>query len=120
MTTIAPYNPETEYYTEERCFITELRKTGENPACSIARARVEPGVTTRFHFVRGTIERYVILEGAGLVEVGDEKPGIVYPMDVVTIPANTRQRITNIGEVDLIFLCVCTPGFDPVNYVDVE
>lgn len=117
---IDPYNPETEYYTEERCYITELHKTSEDPACSIARARVEPGVTTRFHVVKDTIERYVILEGAGLVVVGDEKPGIVYPMDVVTIPVDSRQRITNIGEVDLIFLCVCTPGFDPVNYIDVE
>jgi mannose-6-phosphate isomerase-like protein (cupin superfamily) len=117
---IDPYNPETEYYTEERCFITELRKTSADPACSIARARVEPGVTTRFHFLKGTIERYVILEGTGKVEVGDEKPGIVNPMDVVTILTDTRQRITNIGEVDLIFLCVCTPGFLPENYIDVE
>jgi mannose-6-phosphate isomerase-like protein (cupin superfamily) len=120
MTAIDQYKPENEFYTEERCYITELRKTTVDPACSIARARVEPGITTRFHILKGTIERYVILEGAGLVEVGDEKPSPVHPMDVVTIPADTRQRITNTGEVDLIFLCVCTPGFDPLNYFDVE
>ncbi len=74
MTVIDPYSPRTEYYTEERCFITELRKTVDDPGCSIARARVEPGVTTRFHILKGTIERYVILEGIGLVEVGDNPP----------------------------------------------
>ena len=77
MTTIDLYSPETEYYTEERCFITELRKTADDPGCSIARARVEPGVTTRFHILKGTIERYIILEGTGLVEVGTEPPGQV-------------------------------------------
>lgn len=29
-----------------------------------------PGVTTRWHRVKGTSERYVILEGKGRVEVG--------------------------------------------------
>lgn len=120
MNKIDLYSPETEYYTEERCYITELRKTVDDPGCSIARARVEPGITTRFHILKGTIERYIILKGTGLVEVGTEPPSQVCPMDIVTIPAETRQRITNIGKEDLIFLCICTPGFDPKNYVDVE
>jgi mannose-6-phosphate isomerase-like protein (cupin superfamily) len=117
---IDPYNPETEYYTEERCYITELHKTSEDPACSIARARVEPGVTTRSHILKGTIERYVILEGGGLVEVGKEPPRPVHPMDIITIPAETRQRIKNTGKADLIFLCICTPRFDQANYLDLE
>jgi mannose-6-phosphate isomerase-like protein (cupin superfamily) len=120
MIKIDPYSPETEYYTEERCYITELRKTAVDPVCSIARARVEPGVVTCFHILKGTIERYVILEGAGLVEVGNEPPRPVHPMDIITIPAETRQSIMNTGNVDLIFLCVCTPGFLPENYIDAE
>lgn len=117
---IDSYNPESEYYTEEHCYITELRKTSVDPGCSIALARVEPGVTTRFHLLNGTVERYVILEGVGLMEVGNELPHLVHPLDVVTIPADTRQRITNTGKVDLIFLCVCTPGFLSENYTDAE
>lgn len=114
------YRPETEYFTDEQCFITELRKTGDDPECSIARARVEPGITTRFHLLKGTIERYVILEGSGLMEVGFDHPFQVSPMDIVTIPADMKQRITNTGTTPLIFLCICTPGFHPENYMDVE
>lgn len=114
------YSPNTEYYTEERCFITELHNSVEDPTCSIARARVEPGITTRFHNLVRTIERYVILEGNGLVEIGDEPARSVGPMDVVTIPADTRQRITNTGKADLIFLCVCTPRFLSENYIEEE
>ena len=120
MTILNSYKPETEYFTEEQCYITELRKTTDDPDCSIARARVEPGVTTHFHTLKGTVERYVILEGVGLMEVGNELPHLVHPLDVVTIPVDTRQRITNTGKVDLIFLCVCTPGFLSENYTDAE
>ena len=114
------YRPETEYFTDEMCFITELRKTVDDPGCSIARARVEPGITTRFHLLKGIIERYVILEGNGMMEVGSDQPYQVNPMDVVTIPADIRQRITNTSNTPLIFVCICTPGFTPDNYKDVD
>jgi mannose-6-phosphate isomerase-like protein (cupin superfamily) len=77
-----------------------------------------PGATTRWHRVQGTIERYVILEGKGLVEVGNLPPQEVGPGDVVIIPAGCRQRITNIGEKDLVFLCFCTPRFLQEAYQD--
>ena len=32
-------------------------------------------------------------------------------VDHVRIPANTPQRIANVGDVDLVFYCVCTPRF---------
>jgi len=31
--------------------------------------------------------------------------------DVVLIPPGTRQRITNMGDGDLVFLALCTPRF---------
>ena len=61
-----------EFHTDERCFITEHLNLPESPEASLALARVAAGVTTRLHAVRGTIERYVILKGTGLVEVGGE------------------------------------------------
>ena len=42
---IRPHDPAAEFYTEERCYITELSNLPEDPDCSIARARLEPGVT---------------------------------------------------------------------------
>jgi len=59
-----------EYFADERCYILELRNSPDDPDVSIARARVEPGVTTKRHRVVGTAERYVILEGAGVVFIG--------------------------------------------------
>jgi len=72
------------------------------------------------HRLVGTIERYVIIEGRGRVEVGDLPPREVAAGDVVIVPALCRQRITNIGKQDLTFLAICTPRFQQKNYEDVE
>lgn len=109
-----------EYFFREGCFITELSNSAEDQAVSIAQARVEPGQTTRWHRLQHTTERYVILSGAGIVEVGDEKPRPVSEGDVVLIPAFCPQRIHNNGSDDLIFLAICTPRFLPENYEDLE
>jgi mannose-6-phosphate isomerase-like protein (cupin superfamily) len=109
-----------EFFTEERCHITELSNIEADPGVSIARARVEPGVATRWHRVNGTAERYVILEGVGLVEVGNLPPLEVRYGDVVLIPPSCRQRITNLGKEDLIFLAICTPRFRQEAYEDIE
>jgi len=111
----------TEFLTPERCYIVELSNAPDDPGASIARARVEPGITTRRHRLSGITERYLILEGLGLVEVeGSLNPQKVVPGDVVIIPPSCSQRITNIGKGDLIFLAVCTPRFQPECYQDID
>lgn len=117
---IAKYSPEKEFYTPECCHILELFNKKDDEFCSIARARVEPGITTQLHALKGTIERYVIIEGVGEIEVGGEDPEIVRPLDTVLIPAGVSQRITNRGSTDLVFLCICTPKFDPECYQELE
>jgi len=109
-----------EYYFEEGCFIIELHNTPEDPAASVARARVEPGRTTRWHSLAAIRERYLILQGNGLVEIGDQPPRPVGPGDAVQIPPGCRQRIANTGAIDLIFLAVCTPRFVVAAYQDLE
>lgn len=106
-----------EYFFEEGCFILELLNDPADPAASIARARVPPGTTTLWHRLRATTERYVIASGEGLVSVGDAAPERVGPGDVVLIPPMTRQRIHNTGTEDLVFLAICTPRFEPGNYL---
>lgn len=118
--TIKRLNPGEEFYTPERCFIIELSNVPDDPDASIARARVTPGVTTRWHRLIGTAERCVILEGEGLVEVGSLPPQEVRAGDIVLIPSSCRQRITNIGQNDLIFLAVCTPRFTNEVYEDTD
>lgn len=111
---------ESEFFTLERCHILELSNSEADPSLSVARARVEPGITTALHRLNGVEERYVVLEGEGRMDVGDLEAAMVRPGDVVLVPAGIRQRITNTGEEDLIFLCVCTPRFYPESYEDVE
>lgn len=107
-----------EFYIEEQCFIAEYEN--EPDGLSLARARVKPGEKTRWHKLINTTERYIILEGEGLVEVGEIGPTKVVPGDIVVIPPQVNQRITNTGQSDLLFLCLCTPGFKQSNYLDSE
>jgi mannose-6-phosphate isomerase-like protein (cupin superfamily) len=100
-----------EFWTSEQCYITELSNSPDDPEVSIARTRVEPGVTTRWHRLRGIGERYCILYGKGRMEVEGLEPKEVYPGDVVLIPAGYLQRITNVGPDDLVFLAISTPRF---------
>ncbi len=114
---IKHYKAEDEYFFVEGCHINELHNSGNDPDCSIARARVSPGVTTAWHQLTNTVERYVIIEGKGRAEIEGLAPTTVGPGDVVNIPANAQQRICNTGKEDLIFLAICTPRFDEKNYV---
>jgi len=109
-----------EFATEERCHILQIANDPGDEFVSIARARVEPGVTTAWHRVKGTAERYVIVAGVGRVEVGGLGPVEVSAGDVVRIPADAPQRIANIGVGDLVFYAVCTPPFDRSRYESLE
>jgi len=109
-----------EFYTPERCHILEMSNSDADEALSVARARVEPGITTAFHRVKDTAERYVILSGEGRVQIGDESPEDVGTGDVVLIPPGFEQRISNTGSRDLIFLALCTPRFRAGNYEDTD
>ena len=106
----------TEFETEERCSILEVANDANDPKVSIARARVKPGVNTAWHQLTDTSERYLIISGQGRVEIDTLQATDVGPGDVVRIPANTPQRITNTGETDLIFYAICSPRFQAKSY----
>ena len=117
---INSFDPATEFSTAERCFITELMNDNSSPEISIARARVEPGVTTAWHTLNGVAERYLIVAGQGRMEMEGVEAVDVSASDTVCIPAGTPQRITNTGNEDLIFFAVCTPRFTPECYIGLE
>jgi mannose-6-phosphate isomerase-like protein (cupin superfamily) len=118
--TLRRIDPTAEHDIAERCAILELANDASDPAVSIARARVAPGVTTARHRLRGTVERYLILEGRGRVDIDGMPPAEVGPGDSVTIPAMCAQRIANLGDADLLFLAICTPRFVPACYESLE
>ena len=108
-----------EYLTPERCFIAENYSSTDSKV-SIASAKVNPGVTTVAHHLEGVDEVYIIIEGKGIMNVGNLEPTEVNAGDVVIIPAGTSQRITNRGKTDLIFYCICTPKFTANCYCNDE
>jgi mannose-6-phosphate isomerase-like protein (cupin superfamily) len=112
-------DPAAEFMTVERCSILESWNDESDSAVSIARARVEPGITTQLHRL-DVDERYVILQGRGVARVGELDGKEVGPGDVVLVPAGTQQQITNVGEPDLVFYCICSPRFDPAGYHALE
>jgi mannose-6-phosphate isomerase-like protein (cupin superfamily) len=109
-----------EIETQERCYILEVAHDSGDEFVSIARARVEAGVTTTLHYLEGVSERYVIVAGIGHVELNEQDLIEVSAGDVVRIPPDTPQRITNIGSSDLIFYCICMPPFTPNCYKSLE
>lgn len=118
--TIIQENLDTEFFTSEQCYITELSNSVNDPEVSIARARIKPGITTQWHRLNGVTERYYILSGKGVVEVGILAKQKVSPGDVILIPPMCRQRISNTGSEDLIFLAICSPRFSIDIYEDIE
>ena len=78
-----PAGGQDEFWTDERCFITEFHNNDASPETSLALARVEAGVTTQLHSLTGVIERYIVRKGEGILEVGlagrgrvaDHRPG---------------------------------------------
>lgn len=109
-----------EFVTDERCYISEVANDAADEFVSIARARVDVGVTTAWHRLHGISERYVIVSGHGLVEVEGLEPTPVGPGDVVRIAPGQAQRIANGGNEQLIFYAVCAPPFDAQAYVNLE
>lgn len=110
----------TEYYFDEGCHILELLNNDTDPAVSIARARVLPGQTTRWHKLQETTERYLIISGEGKVEIEDLEPAHVSAGDLALIPPGKAQRIRCTGENELIFYAICSPRFSRECYTDLE
>jgi mannose-6-phosphate isomerase-like protein (cupin superfamily) len=109
-------NIEDESFSDEQCYILESWNSERDASVSIARARVCPGVSTKLHRIKGIVERYLITHGSGEVAVGDMDPELAGPGDVVIIPKDVPQKITNSGDKDLIFYCICTPRFTADRY----
>ncbi len=112
-------DPGEERLTDERCHILETWNQPDDPDLSVARARVEPGVATRWHRLIGIAERYLIVEGEGLAQVEGMAPQALGVGDLLYIPAGRVQRITNTGHRNLIFYALCTPRFVHEAYKEV-
>ncbi len=86
---------------------------------SLAEARVAPGQTTQPHYHPQTEEIYYILQGCGRMWI-DKQCRDVGPGDAIAIPPGAAHQIKNTGEVTLLFLCCCAPGYEHTDTVLLE
>jgi mannose-6-phosphate isomerase-like protein (cupin superfamily) len=93
-------------------FLRELLHPGKDPldiGYSLAHAEVGPGGKTRPHRLKSA-EVYYVLEGRGLMHVGNEQAEVAAGQ-AVYIPPDTTQFIENPGPGRLAFLCIVDPAW---------
>jgi len=100
------------FVTKDGSQIRELMHPSRHGARaqSLAEATVAPGTVTTLHRHHAAEELYHILDGRGVMTLGDERFE-VGPGDTVCIRPGTVHCIENRGAVPLRFLCCCTPAY---------
>ena len=83
---------------------------------SLAEARLPIGAQTTAHYHKQTEEIYFLTEGRARMRIGDEIRD-VRRGDSIAIPAGQIHQITNIGDVELRFLCMCVPPYEDEDTV---
>ncbi len=106
------------YITKDGSIIRELMHPNVHGDVkqSLAEAIVPVGSKTLLHKHHKSEEIYYILEGRGLMTLGDEKFE-VKKGDAIVIPPKTPHKIENIGNVPLKILCCSYP---PYSHDDTE
>lgn len=86
------------------------RTTSPIAQCSLAEELLPPGATVAPHHHEVLEEIYYVLEGTGVMTVGDETRE-VGAGDAVYIPRHHRHTLTNTGAEMMRILLVCGPAF---------
>ena len=88
---------------------------------SIAEAEVAPGQSTRLHRHPVAEEVYHVLDGAGILQLGDERIAVV-PGDIIRIAPNQPHRIEAKSDGPLRFLCICQPAYrdEDTEFLDAD
>jgi mannose-6-phosphate isomerase-like protein (cupin superfamily) len=95
------------FTTKDGSTIRELHQTAVQ---SLAEATLEPGQATLAHHHRVSEEIYLVVKGAGSLEVEGETKRI-RPGDAVLIPPGARHTLENDGSSELVVLCCCSPPY---------
>ncbi|MFW9961957.1 MAG: cupin domain-containing protein [Candidatus Sifarchaeia archaeon] len=79
---------------------------------SLAHATLSPKKTSLPHRFKTASEVYYILKGEGIMHIDDETQR-VGPGDTIYISPRAVQSIENTGEINLEFLCIVYPEWQP-------
>ena len=98
--------------------IGNVHNDGSQPNHSLARIIIPPGKSSNTHYHKQSEETYYILQGEGHMQV-NEKQFTLNPGNTCYLASGEIHRIENRGTVDLEFLAVCTPAWDPGDSYEV-
>lgn len=86
---------------------------------SLAEAVVPIGGETHEHYHATSEEIYFIMRGMGEMQFPDSTRR-VEPGDAIALPPETRHKIRNVGNSELVFLCICVPPYEHDDTVITE
>lgn len=101
-----------EFLAGDNTILRELLHPGKVPLqlrFSLAHATVRSGDTSHKHYLLSS-EVYYILEGKGIMNIGEEMQE-VFPGQAIYIPPLAWQCIHNPGPGDLKFICIVDPAW---------
>jgi mannose-6-phosphate isomerase-like protein (cupin superfamily) len=101
-----------EFIAGDHTILRELLhpdKQDINLRYSLAHAVLAVGKTSLPHALK-TSEVYYILSGKGEMHINQESQ-IVEEGDAIYIPPNTKQFISNCGDIPLVFICLVDPAW---------
>ena len=83
---------------------------------SLAHCTISPGNNSKPHIMK-TSEIYYILQGNGVMHIGEETKKIS-KNESVFVPPMSKQSIENDGEMDLIALCIVDPAWKQEDEIE--
>lgn len=83
---------------------------------SLAEATVPVGGSTQAHRHPRAEELYLLVDGQGLMRIGEERRD-VRAGDCVVIPPGAEHELANTGDVPLRLLCCCAPAYSDEDTV---
>ncbi|MFL6216637.1 MAG: cupin domain-containing protein [Blastocatellia bacterium] len=99
---------ETRHGSEIRPLVD--RTTSAITGCSLAEEILPPGHAVTPHHHRQIEEIYYIVEGRGVMTVGNEQQEVAAG-DAVYVPRGQRHTLANTGAEPIKLLLVCGPAF---------
>jgi len=93
--------------------IKELMSPMKDPVAthySIAVARMPKGARNLPHRLKSSSEVFIVIEGRGIMHVGDEAAE-VSAGSLVYVPPGALQWTENTGNSDLVFYCIVDPAW---------
>jgi mannose-6-phosphate isomerase-like protein (cupin superfamily) len=102
----------TPFTSDDGSVIRELFGPATTPARnqSVAEATIPIGQATRRHYHRDAEEIYVILAGAGRMEIDGQERDLTIG-DSVLIPPGAWHQISSVGSEPLRLLVTCAPAY---------